>query len=176
MDKLVDEILTLSRVESGMSAGREESLDLALLVHDVIQDAAFEARARALAVTLDTDLRALEPATVKGNPEMLHRALENVVRNAVRHTPAGGRVSVSGSFEAAARTVEITIADDGPGVAPAELTSIFEPFFRGSGAKETRGHGLGLAIARRVIEAHGGRVAASNRSSGGLAVTIRLPA
>jgi len=176
MDKLVDEILALSRVESGMSALPEETVDLARLVADVVEDAVFEARARSMSVTLDTDLARLAPATVEGNPAMLHRALENTVRNAVRHAPKGGKVSVSGTFDAAARMVEITVADDGPGVAPSELASIFEPFFRGSGAKTTQGHGLGLAIARRVIEAHGGSVAASNRASGGLAVTLRLPA
>jgi two-component system OmpR family sensor kinase len=84
-------------------------------------------------------------------------------------------VLVSSAFDAAGRTIELNVTDDGPGVEPAELASIFDPFFRGSGAKATQGHGLGLAIARRVVEAHGGTVAASNRPSGGLAVTIRLP-
>jgi two-component system OmpR family sensor kinase len=176
MDRLVDEILTLSRVESGMSAVPEESVDLALLLHDVVEDAAFEAQARSLSVAIDIDVRPPGPVIVSGNPEMLHRALENIVRNAVRHTPSGGTVSVSCTRETAARTIVLTIGDDGPGVEPSELASIFEPFFRGSGAKATQGHGLGLAIARRVIEAHGGNVAASNRSSGGLAVRIRLPA
>jgi signal transduction histidine kinase len=175
MDRLVDEILTLSRVESGMSAQRNETVEIAALVRDVVEDATFEARARAKAVTLDADVAALETASVKGNAQLLHRALENIVRNAMRHATEGGKVVVAGTGDSAAGTLAITVADNGPGVPHSELGSIFEPFFRGSGAKDGRGHGLGLAIARRVIEAHGGRVEAANRAQGGLLVTLRLP-
>ena len=176
MDKLVDEILALSRVESGMSAQRNETVDVAALVRDVVEDAAFEAHAGAKTVDLDANVAELDAASVSGNAELLHRALENIVRNAMRHAPEGGKVVVAGTRDTAARTIAITVADNGPGVAHAELASIFEPFFRGSGAKDAQGHGLGLAIARRVIEAHGGRVAAANRPEGGLVVTLQLPA
>ena len=176
MDSLVDEILTLSRVESGMSAQRNETVEIAALVRDVVEDAAFEARARSKAVTLDADIGALETATVEGNVQLLHRALENIVRNAMRHAPERGKVVVTGTRESAPGMLAIIVADNGPGVAKVELASIFEPFFRGSGAKDSQGHGLGLAIARRVIEAHGGRVAAANRAQGGLVVTLQLPA
>ena len=176
MDKLVDEILTLSRVESGMSGQRNETVEIAALVRDVVEDATFEARARAKAVTLDADVAALATASVNGNAQLLHRALENIVRNAMRHATEGGKVVVAGTGDFAAGTLAITVADNGPGVPHSELASIFEPFFRGSGAKDARGHGLGLAIARRVIEAHGGRVEAANRAQGGLLVTLQLPA
>lgn len=176
MDRLVDELLTLSRVETGMRVGGEENVDLVELVSEVAQDAAFELDAGPAPAVIDTDVDALGAVSIEGNPEMLHRALENVVRNAARYSPPGGRVQIAGRRDAARREVIITISDEGPGVATAELESIFEPFFRGTQAKETRGHGLGLAIARSVVEAHGGSIGASNRASGGLAVEIRLPA
>lgn len=176
MDRLVDELLTLSRVEAGIRSGNDESVDLALLVHEVVQDAAFETDAGPTSVAIDADVDALGDVAIKGNPELLHRALENVVRNAARYTPAGGRVRIVGEHDAARHEIRLTVNDDGPGVAPAEVESIFEPFYRGGQAKGTRGHGLGLAIARRVVEAHGGSIRAANRVSGGLAVTIRLPA
>jgi two-component system OmpR family sensor kinase len=176
MDKLLDELLALSRAEAGLGVGHEENVDLVELVHDVVRDAMFEADARSSSVAFDTDVTALGATTIMGNHEMLHRALENVVRNAALHTPSGTRVQVAGTHDAARREVRFTVADEGPGVAATELGSIFEPFYRGSQARETPGHGLGLAIARRVVEAHGGSIRASNRATGGLAVEIRLPA
>jgi len=175
MDKLVDELLALSRMEAGMGAGHEESVDLTELVNDVMRDAAFEVDASSSPMALEADIDALDGVSIKGNAEMLHRALENVVRNAARYTPPGGHVHVVGKHDAVKREIRLTIADEGPGVVVAELESIFEPFYRGTQAQGTRGHGLGLAIARRVVEAHGGSIRASNRASGGLAVEIRLP-
>jgi two-component system, OmpR family, sensor kinase len=176
MDKLVDELLTLSRTEAGMGAQQTDVVDLAEIVDEVVQDASFEVGAGAAPVRFATDIGALASAQVKGSPEMLHRAIENVVRNAARYTPPGGCIEVAARQDAARREVSLTIADQGPGVAPAELEAIFQPFFRGGDVTISRGHGLGLAIARRVIEAHGGRISASNRPTGGLCVTIVLPA
>jgi signal transduction histidine kinase len=176
MDRLIDELLTLSRVEAGMGAAEEERVDLALLVGEVAADAAFEAEGSASAVSIDTDVHALGAPSVRGNAQMLHRALENVVRNAVRHSPPGGRVRIAGSSDAQRQDVRITVEDEGPGVGPELLETIFDPFFRGAHDARSRGHGLGLAIARRVVEAHGGHIRAANRATGGLAVEIRLPA
>ena len=176
MDKLLDELLALSRAEAGLGVGHEENIDLVELVHDVVRDAKFEADARSSSVAFDMDVGELEGVAIMGNHEMLHRAFENVVRNAARHTPSGTRVHVAGTHDAARRAIQFTVTDEGPGVAAAELGSIFEPFYRGSQAKGSLGHGLGLAIARRVVEAHGGSIRASNRATGGLAVEIRLPA
>jgi two-component system OmpR family sensor kinase len=175
MDKLVDELLTLSRVEAGMRDAHDDSVDVAELVAEVVQDAAFEAEGGSTSVATDLDVGALATVRVKGSAEMLHRALENVVRNGARHSPPGGRIRITGRHVAARREIRITIEDQGPGVAATELESIFEPFFRGTKAHGSRGHGLGLAIARRVVETHGGSISASNRATGGLAVEIRLP-
>ena len=175
MDKLVDELLTLSRVEAGMGAGRADTVDLVELINEVVQDATFEVDAES-PVAFATDADTLGGANIQGNAEMLHRAFENVVRNAVRHTPRGGRIHIAGRHDAGQGEMRITIADEGPGVPATELESIFEPFFRGTTALGTSGHGLGLAIARTVVEAHGGSIRASNRTAGGLAVEICLPA
>jgi two-component system OmpR family sensor kinase len=176
MEKLVDELLTLSRLEAGIGSRVPESVNVAELVTEVVADAAFELDARSTPVAFDVRVESLQLASVIGNAELLHRAFENVVRNSVRHTPSGGQVHVVGEYDALRREVRLTIADEGPGVGAAELASIFEPFFRGVAAQGTSGHGLGLAITHRVIQSHGGRISASNRTSGGFAVEIRLPA
>lgn len=176
MNKLVDELLTLSRLEAGMANREEESVNMAELVSEVVADAGFELNARSPRVAFDVRIESLRFVKVSGSAELLHRALENVVRNSVRYTAIGGQVHILGEHDALRREVRLTIADDGPGVGSAELASIFQPFFRGQGACATSGHGLGLAITHRVIESHGGRIGASNRTSGGLAVEICLPA
>ena len=176
MDKLVAELLTLSRLEAGMDSWQPESVNVAELVTEVVADATFELTASSAAVAFDVQIESLQIANVTGNAEMLHRALENVVRNSVRHTPSGGQVHIAGEYDTVRREVRLTVADEGPGVGTAELAFIFEPFFRGEAAQGTSGHGLGLAITHRVIESHGGRISAANRTSGGLAVEICLPA
>jgi len=176
IDKLVDELLTLSRLEASMASREQESVNLAELVIEVVADATFEINARSAQVAFDVRVESLHAAKVTGDAEMLHRALENVVRNSVRYTPSGGQVHIVGEYDRGRREVRLMIADEGPGVATAELASIFEPFFRGEAAQATSGHGLGLAITHRVIESHGGRISASNRTSGGLSVEIHLPA
>ena len=113
---------------------------------------------------------------VEGNRGALLGAIENVVRNAVRHSPVDGAVTVSLSVANADACIDIE--DTGPGVPEEELESLFEPFFRTREAAENGGDGgsgLGLAIARRAVELHGGRIEAHNREGGGLGVKILLP-
>ena len=172
MDTLVSELLTLSRLEAGMAGKLDESVDLAELLGDVVDDARFEAAARGCEVEFSAD----QGASVRGNAELLHRAIENIVRNAVKHTPPGSRVEID--LAPGSEQVIVRVADAGPGVADAELKSIFVPFFRGSSAEANNspdGHGLGLAISQRVVEAHQGTISAANRPSGGLCVTVSLP-
>jgi two-component system, OmpR family, sensor kinase len=112
--------------------------------------------------------------TVQGAPDLLWRAIENVVRNAIKHSPAGGTVEVQVSADAF--EARVAVLDRGPGVAEADIGAIFEPFYRSNAASNNvDGHGLGLAIALRVVEAHGGTITASNRAGGGLRVLMSLP-
>nr|WP_251373485.1 ATP-binding protein [Janthinobacterium sp. JC611] len=178
MDKLIGELLTLSRLEagaghSGAGHAHGEDVGIADLVHDIVDDARYEARARLLGIDLAGDA-ATADAMVTGQPELLARAVENVVRNAVKHSPDGGTVDVELSCQH--DWLRIAVLDRGPGVASADLARIFQPFFRASNTQHsTDGHGLGLAIAQHVINAHGGRITASLRSGGGLCVEMLLP-
>ena len=111
---------------------------------------------------------------------LLHSAFENILRNAVRHAPRGSEVTIAAAADDAA-FYAISIADCGPGVPGAMLERIFEPFVRVDDARTAPkegsggGFGLGLAIARRAIVAHGGTIGAENRPGGGLVMTVRLP-
>jgi two-component system, OmpR family, sensor kinase len=176
MENLVDELLTLSRLEAGIAIRQKESVNVAEVLGDVVSDATFELNARAGSVAFDVRIEPLQFARITGNAELLHRAFENVVRNSARYTPSGGQIHIVGEYDGSQREIRLMIADEGPGVRTAELASIFEPFFRGQSAEAASGHGLGLAITQAVIQSHGGRVSACNRASGGLAVEICLPA
>lgn len=171
MDKLVGELLTISRLEAGVMNSMHEDIDFDELVTDVVDDARFEAESTGHTV----DFLGISEAHITGHAELLHSAIENLMRNAIRHTPAGSKVSVGVYLDEDGTNVLVSICDQGPGIPEKELGKIFEPFFRGHGADRADGHGLGLAIARRVVEAQGGTVRASNMSSGGLCVELSLP-
>lgn len=177
MDTLVSELLTLSRLEAGMAGQLDESVDLRELLTDVLDDARFEAAARNCRIELNEEGETmLHDALVEGNGELLHRAIENIVRNAVIHTPPGSLIDIA--LSALPGEMRIAVRDNGPGLAETELKAIFTPFFRSSAANAAnaaRGHGLGLAISLRVAEAHRGTIVAANRPSGGLSVTLSLP-
>ena len=166
MDRLVGELLTLSRLEAATTLPATEPVDLVEMVDQIADDARFEAGA-----VVDVD--APEPVTVRGAPDLLWSAVENIVRNAVKHG-AGGPVNVC--LHPDGDLVHIEVLDKGQGIAPEHLGDVFEPFFRSNPTRNNvDGHGLGLAIAKRVVETHGGRISAANRAEGGLRVTITLP-
>lgn len=169
MDLLVGELLTLARLEAGAGGRMEDALDLGELIDTVAADARFEAGLRACTVRVE----APPDCIVNGNGELLHRAVENVLRNAVRHSPAGEAIEIR--LLAGSDRLSIEVADRGPGVAEGELEHIFAAFVRADGKDEAGGYGLGLAIARAVVEWHGGRIHAANRDGGGLVVTMQLP-
>jgi len=171
LDELVGELLTLARLEAGNSLGPLETVDLVDLVAAIVDDARFEAHASGREVVFSGHGSA--PATVRA--ELLYRAFENVIRNAVKYTREGSEVQVQADPGGEHGPFSLRVADRGPGVADSELETIFEPFHRAAGGAPAQGYGLGLAIARRAIEAHGGRIGASPREGGGLTVEIELP-
>jgi two-component system OmpR family sensor kinase len=168
MDKLVDQLLTLARLEAGaLNAGHEE-ISMADLIDALVEDARFEAAAQQCRIELvgEADVRVI------GQAELLARAIENVVRNAIKYSPVGAGVELR--VESSAQHWQISVLDCGPGVAACDLEAIFQPFFR-AGGESTEGHGLGLAIAQQVFKAHRGSITARNRSAGGLCMTMTLP-
>jgi len=171
MDQLVTELLTLARLESGMSANMHEEIALGEFVDNIIEDSRVEAEAKRCRLRLDDDVE--EGAFIAGSPELLRRGVENVLRNAIRHSPEDGEVIVSIRSGNVGR-VEISILDQGDGVPEPLLQKIFQPFFRGADAGGAKGHGLGLAIAQRVVEMHDGSILACNIGSG-FKVVIDLP-
>jgi signal transduction histidine kinase len=116
-----------------------------------------------------------EPCLVNGDDQLLARAVENVLDNALRYTPRGGRIEIR--WRSLRDRTEFTIADTGPGIPPADLPHIFEAMYRAepSRNRETGGTGLGLAIARRILRAHGGDLQAANRPDGGAELTGSVP-
>lgn len=165
IDALVGELLALARLDS---ANRDwPQLDLEELAQDVMEAERPEAAHRG--VSLEFTGR---PVRAAGEREALTRALENLVRNAIRHSPPGAAVSVE--LREQQDEAVLSVRDRGPGVAPEELSRLFEPFFRGRTAGP-EGYGLGLAIVARVMRAHRGRAEARNREDGGLEVILYLP-
>jgi signal transduction histidine kinase len=152
---LIDDLFELSRLEAGDIAWSVERVALDELVDETVAAMRMQAEAKHVAVVADV-AGGLAPA--RANPEKVQRVLFNLIQNAIRHTPADGSVTVRA--EPTAQTVQVEVADTGEGIAREEYASVFEPFFRGgSEAARTRnGAGLGLAIARAIVEAHGGRI------------------
>lgn len=173
LDTLVGEVLTLSRLEARSRNSDDDYVDIIELIASVIDDARFEAESTGQHIAFTNTLEGEFVMRARG--KLLHRAIENIVRNALQHTPHHSTVDVTLRHEAASNRLLIAVADSGPGVPKEDLAFIFEPFFRSEGSTSC-GYGLGLAIARRAIEAHGGSIEAHNRPEGGLLVQITLPA
>lgn len=171
IDDMITQLLTLSRMEAGQEMASLVPLDLSKLVQEVAKDADFEAQDRGCSV------QAILPESliIEGNPKLLRRAIENVVRNAIRHTAKGSTVKLF--LETSKDRLLLHVQDAGPGVPEEELEKIFEPFYRLDEARnrEGGGVGLGLSIAKRAIAVHRGSIKAFNRDEGGLEVVITLP-
>jgi signal transduction histidine kinase len=174
---LIDDLFELTQIEAGAVAWTMRAIDLDELVEDTV--AAMQPAAVAGGVAVEAQIDpALIPACA--NPERIQRVLFNLIQNAIRHTPADGSVTVRAAR--AGGGIEIEVADTGSGIAPADRERIFEPFQQGGDrASRTDGSaGLGLAISRAIVEAHGGRIWVVDDAAGeepaGARVRFSLPA
>jgi two-component system sensor histidine kinase CpxA len=175
LNELIGRILTLARLEDGEQLVPQTPVALDEIVLSVTEDAEFEAQAR------HCHVRTSIPEgdwKVRGNASLLHSAVENVVRNAIRYTQEGTSVDVELTSEVRAGSQEavLRVTDAGPGVPPDALEKLFQPFYRLDDARgrQTGGVGLGLAITERAVRFHGGKITVHNRQDKGLMVEIRL--
>lgn len=174
IDQLIEGLLTYARLDAGEDLPLEP-IDLDLILNEIQETAEFEAQKTNVRVTLNIS-PLLDRAKISANAPSLSRAIDNFLRNALRYTPEGGEISLIARPATCTGFIEILCIDQGPGIPEAELEQIFNPFVRGAREMTGTGFGLGLAIARRIITLHGGRVCASNRTDrSGLVVTTTLP-
>jgi two-component system sensor histidine kinase CpxA len=190
LNELIQKLLTIARLEAGDESIEKVPVHLEQIIHEIARDAAFEAQNR----HCEVEATIVDECVVIGSPSLLHSAIENVVRNAIRYTQEGTSVEVRleqgvglpnvtlrsaglkndgvGKPEAVVR-----VTDSGPGVPEDSLDKLFRPFYRIDDARgrQTGGVGLGLAITDRAVRLHGGTIRVSNRPQGGLMVEIRLP-
>ncbi len=180
IEQLTQQILDLTKLQSPTVALQQERIALAELVSELVANNTLEAEHKQVHIKLTT------PQTnsgnhLRGDPTLLYRAMENVLRNAIKHAPESSIVTLTTNLSAtrSATATVLRITDEGPGVPESQLEAIFDPFFRVDSARNRSlgGFGLGLAFAREVIEKHGGHISAANRENGpsGLVVTITLP-
>ena len=175
LNDLIAQLVTLTVLESGVERMEKSRVDLSLLVREIADDADFEAQNMNRSVRLTES----EEIVISGFEELLRRAIENVVRNAVRYTVDGTEVEISlrcRQKEGKPHAI-LRVHDHGPGVPETALAQLFQPFYRVTDARDrlTGGTGVGLAITERAVHVHGGVVTASNDPEGGLLIDIDLP-
>ena len=172
LDELVGQSLTLSRLDAGAVYAKDDFIDIGELLQSIISNCDFEASEQNKKVEINIK----QSWTIEANVELLHRALENIIRNAIRYTDTNTSVEVDLTQQDQTH-LKIAIGDQGPGVPEDKISSLFDPFVRLSQARDrdSGGYGLGLAIAKRAIEFHQGQISATNKAEGGLLVEVILP-
>lgn len=168
MQRMVDDLLLLARLDDRSQARAFQPLDVEVLLSEVAS------RIRAL-TTAEVRTGAPADVWVSGDPDLLEQALVNLATNSIAAAGPEGLIEISAAADA--RSVRLTVADNGPGFRESDLSRVFDRFYRASDQRSESGggSGLGLAIARRLVELHGGGIKAENRPEGGARVTIELP-
>lgn len=181
IDQLTQQILDLTKLRNRVHNLKMEPIDLAALLRELISNNSLEAEHKDVQLMQSEEV-SLSDARIAGDAALLYRAVENVLRNALKHTAKGSEIQIiaaSNKRPGQPDAIALHIIDRGPGVPDKHLTEIFEPFFRVDSAhnKQLGGFGLGLAFAKEAIKKHGGEIQATNRKENGtgLVVTITLP-
>jgi two-component system sensor histidine kinase BaeS len=167
--RLIDDLRTLSTAESGAFALSKEPVDVLALANDVASS--LDSRARELGVALRVESEPgeeIDPIAI--DPLRIREVLTNLVANALRYTPRGGAITVT--LGVRAKGIEVRVSDTGAGISAEELPRIFDRFYKGAGSS---GSGLGLTIARNLVEAHGGTIRAESQIGAGTTVVFFLP-
>ncbi len=174
MQRLVDDLLDLSRIESGSWQPARRLADVATLAHEAWTAGGFAERAREPGIRFAVEI-APAAATIAADPDALRQIFVNLFDNALRHTPVGGEITVRG--QETAEGVMLAVADTGSGIAPEHLPRIFERFYRAdpSRSRAQGGTGLGLAIVKHLVEGHGGRVSAVSTLGRGTTIQLFFP-
>lgn len=169
MSRLVDDLHTLALAESGALRLQKSQVDLALLVDETA--ASFKSQAERAGVDLVVEA-SMEIPTVEVDPARIREVISNLLANALRHTPEGGTILLKCEIEVGKDFVTVSVVDNGEGISPEQLPHIFDRFYKSAASP---GAGLGLAIAKNLVSAHGGEISASSESGGGTTVSFTLP-
>ena len=171
MSALVQDLLDLSRLESGEVKLNLAPVDVGGAIAEVVETYGEQARAKGVTLTMDDASGVVEATADEGR---LQQVLSNLVENAVKFTPSGGEVHVD--VEHQGRWLEVRVADRGIGVAPEDMPHVFERFYKAGRSQNQGGTGLGLAIAKHIVQSHGGRIWVSSREEGGSTFAFTIPA
>ncbi|TCS38034.1 two-component system OmpR family sensor kinase [Paucimonas lemoignei] len=171
-DRLIGELLALSRLTMPEMKMADEEFGIDELLTEIVENARFEGKAKGQKIRSSI----ATGASINGSPELMGRAIENVVRNAIEHTPRDSTISVEARMEPGRDRLTIAVSDTGPGVPDIEIDHHVNSSFRGiRSSRSAEGHGLGLSISKRIIDAHQGDIHFRNLDKGGLCVVIVLP-
>ena len=172
LSRLVEDLRTLALAESGALQLKRESTDLTALLRETVS--AFQSQADAAGVTMELALKD-KSLMLEIDPERIRQVLTNLISNALRYSPRGSsiKIDLGESGSGAEERVRVSVQDSGPGIAPEDLPHIFDRFYK---SRDSRGMGLGLSIAKFIVEAHGGGIAAESSEGKGTTISFSLPA
>lgn len=173
LDRLAEDLFTFTKVEYLEEAMNEQQLDLGRILQRAVESVRLPAERKMISVAMD---RVADDCTIVGDLHLLERAMNNLLDNAIRHTPSHGTILIQCCKED--RRVVFSVRDTGPGFTSGETERVFEPLYRGEASRNrsTGGAGLGLTISRRILRRHGGGLAADNHPAGGAVLSGWIPA